>query len=148
MPEVHRDPIAGEIISAAIEVHQHFGPGLLESTYERAFAYELNARGLHVEREVTIPVTYKGVAIDCGYRLDLLVDRAIIVEVKSVEQLAPIHEAQVMTYLRLTGARQALLFNFNETTLMRGLRSYLGRGKDVPISRLIGVRSFPETPAT
>jgi len=96
-------------------------------------AYELNACGLHVQCEIPIPLIYKGEAIDCGYRLDLLVDRGIIVEVKSVDGLAPIHEAQVMTYLRLTDARQALLFNFNETTLLRGLRSFLAKGKKVPV---------------
>jgi GxxExxY protein len=138
MAEVQRDPVAGQIIEAAIEVHQQLGPGLLESTYKRTMAYELSARGLHLAQEVAIPISYKGIAIDCGYRLDLLVDRGIIVEVKSVAQLAPIHDAQVMTYLRLTGARQALLFNFNETTLMRGLRSFLGHGKHVPAGQIRG----------
>jgi GxxExxY protein len=148
MAEVQRDPVAGQIIDAAIEVHHQLGPGLLESTYKRTLAYELSARGLHIDQEVAIPVSYKGVAIDCGYRLDLLVDHAIIVEVKSVERLAPIHDAQVMTYLRLTGARQALLLNFNETTLMRGLRSFLGRGKHVPIGQARRVSPFPEAPDT
>jgi GxxExxY protein len=132
MTDIQRDPIAGEIIAAAVDVHRVLGPGLLESAYQTCLAYELVQRGLRVERQVPVPVTYKGVHLDCGYRLDLLVGADIIVEVKSVEKLAPIHTAQVLTYLRLTGARRALLLNFNGLRLKDGLRSYLGYGKQTP----------------
>ena len=134
MTHIQRDEVAGEIIGAAIEVHQELGPGLLESAYEPCLEYELTKRGLRVERQVAIPVTYDGTRIDCAYRLDLVVDRDVIVEVKSVEQLLPIHDAQVLTYLKLSGARQALLFNFNCLRLKDGLRSFLGHGKSVPQS--------------
>jgi GxxExxY protein len=120
------DPTVDHIIGAAIEVHRELGPGLLESAYQTCLAYELTLRRLDVLREAPIPVVYKGQRIDCGYRIDLLVEGDVIVEVKSVETLLPIHTAQVLTYLRLTGARRALLMNFNGVTLKEGLRSYLG----------------------
>jgi GxxExxY protein len=88
--------------------------------------HELHRRGLKVEREVPVPVMFKGIPMACGFRIDLLVDGGIIVEVKSVDRLAPIHDAQILTYLKLTDARQALLFNFNGLTLKEGLRSFLG----------------------
>jgi len=132
MTGVQRDPIASEIIGGAIEVHRELGPGLLESAYQACLAHELLERGLIVERQVPVPVFFKGIRLDCGYRLDLLVNSDVIVEVKSVERLLPIHDAQVLSYLRLTGARRALLFNFNELTLKQGLRSFLGYGKKVP----------------
>jgi len=130
--DVQRDPIAGEIIDAAITVHRELGPGLLESSYLACLEYELLKRGVRVERQVGVPLVYDGLKLDCGYRLDLLVDGAVIVEVKSVEYLTPIHNAQVLTYLRLTGARQALLFNFNCVRVMDGMRSFLGPGEYVP----------------
>jgi GxxExxY protein len=132
MVDVQRDPIAGEIIGAAIEVHRVLGTGLLESTYQHCLVYELVQRGLQVESQVPLPVVYKGTRLDCGYRLDLLVNQDIIVEVKCVDRLMPIHTAQVLTYLRLTGARRALLMNFNCPTLKQGLRSFLGQGHSVP----------------
>jgi GxxExxY protein len=122
------DPVVDVIIGAAIEVHKLLGPGLLESTYRACLQYELFHRELQSVREAPVPVVYKGNRIDCGYRIDLLVDGDVIVEVKSVESLLPIHTAQVMTYLRLTGARRALLMNFNGITLKEGLRSFLGHG--------------------
>jgi len=132
MSEVQRDPVASEILDSAITVHRQLGPGLLESSYQACLEYELLKRGVRVERQVQVPLVYDGIKLDCGYRLDLLVDGGIIVEVKSVEVLTPLHNAQVLTYLRLTGARQALLLNFNCLRLMDGLRSFLGQGKHVP----------------
>ncbi len=128
MPNIQTDPVASAIIGAAIEVHRCLGPGLLEAAYKTCLTYELTQRSLRIETEVPVPVMFKGVQMECGFRLDLLVDRGVIVEVKSVEHLMPAHTAQVLTYLRLTGARQALLINFNSTTLTEGLRSFLGNG--------------------
>ena len=132
MTEPQHDPIVGKIIGAAIRVHSALGPGLLESAYQACLAFEVAQTGLHVAREVGIPLQYGEVRLDCGYRLDLVVDHDVIVEVKSVEKLLPIHSAQVMTYLRLTGARRGLLFNFNAPTIRAGLRSFIGPGKQVP----------------
>jgi GxxExxY protein len=134
MVSFQADPTVDRIIGAAIEVHTALGPGLLESTYQTCLVYELARRGMQVVREVAVPVLYKGQRIDCGYRVDLLVESNVIVEVKSVAALLPIHTAQVLTYLRLTGARRALLMNFNGVTLKEGLRSYLGHGNEVPVS--------------
>ncbi len=138
MPLIQRDPVVGKIIGAAIEVHHLLGPGLMESAYQTCLLYELLQKGMRVDREVPVPVAYKGVRLECGYRLDFVVDGNIIVEVKSVAQILPIDTAQVLSYLRLTGARQALLVNFNELTLMKGLRSYLASGNGVPEVRLEG----------
>ena len=134
MRVVDRDRISGIIIAAAIEIHRLMGPGLLESAYIACLVHELIRRGLRVERQVAVPVVFKGAKLDCGFRLDLLVEGDVIVEVKSVEKLAPIHSAQVLTYLRLTGARRALLMNFGGLTLKAGLKSYLGRSTQVPVS--------------
>jgi GxxExxY protein len=111
-----------EIIGAAIEVHRELGPGLLESSYEICLARELELRGISFEFELPLPLEYKGVRLDCGYRLDLLVAGAVIVEVKSVEKLAPIHDAQLLTYLKLTGVKVGLLINFNVVVLKAGLK--------------------------
>jgi len=110
------------VIGAAIEVHQHLGPGLLESSYEACLCRELDLRSIPYERQKELPLDYKGVRVDCGYRLDLVVAGLLIVEIKAVEQLLPIHEAQLLTYLRLTRLRLGLLLNFNATTLKRGVR--------------------------
>ena len=109
------------ILGAGIEVHKALGPGLLESAYEECLCYELNLRGLSYKRQVDPPVTYKAVKLDCGYRLDLIVEDAVILELKSVEKLLPIHEAQLLTYLRLSGKRVGLLMNFNVATLKDGI---------------------------
>ena len=127
-------PTTSAVIDAAIKVHRVLGPGLLESVYQGCLAYELAIRKIPFRREVAIPVLYEGVHLDCGFRTDLLVDGDLIVEVKSVEKLLAIHTAQVLTHLRLTGARQALLLNFGQLTLMAGLRSFLGPGNKVPDS--------------
>jgi GxxExxY protein len=110
------------IIGAAIvEVHRHLGPGLLESAYEECLCHELHLRGIPFLRQVPLPVEYKGVKLDCGYRLDLLVDEAVIVELKCVDAILPIHEAQLLTYLRLAGKRVGLIINFNVPVLKKGI---------------------------
>jgi GxxExxY protein len=113
--------ITERIIGAAIEVHKHLGPGLLESTYEVCLCRELEMRGLVFRHQVELPISYKGVLLDAGYRIDILVSELVIVELKSVEVLLPIHEAQLMTYLRLSGKRAGLLINFNVPLLRDGI---------------------------
>lgn len=113
--------ISGQIIGAAIEVHKALGPGLLESAYESCLDYELRQRGLHVEQQKALPLVYKGMQLDCGYRLDLLVENAVIVELKSVDALLPIHTAQILSYLRLAGLSLGLLINFNVMILKHGI---------------------------
>ena len=114
--------ITREIIGAAIAVHRELGPGLLESAYEACFAFELGDRGMSVERQKALPVKYRGVDLDCGYRIDLLVEKIVIVELKAVDKLLPIHEAQVLSYLKLSGCKIGLLINFNVKVLKNGIR--------------------------
>lgn len=116
------DQTARAIIDAGLKVHKALGPGLLESAYEHCLAYELVSRGLSVRRQVPIPIIYESVALDAGYRLDLLVDEQVIVEIKSVEALNPLHEAQALTYLKLSRLRLALLINFNVALFKHGVR--------------------------
>jgi GxxExxY protein len=111
-----------KIIGAAMEVHTALGPGLLESTYEECLAREMQLSGLAFERQVPLPVAYKGVKLDCGYRLDFLVERAVVLELKATDMLRPIHEAQVLTYLRLGGWTVGLLMNFNVPVLRNGIK--------------------------
>jgi GxxExxY protein len=111
-----------QIIGAAIEVHRVLGPGLLESVYEVALCHEVSLRGLHVERQVAVPVAYKGLELNTGIRLDLRIAHRVVVEVKSVERLHQVHRAQLLTYLKLTGLRTGLLFNFNVESLRNGMR--------------------------
>ena len=111
-----------EIIGACIEVHRLLGPGLLESAYQHCLCHELSLRGLVFERQRPLPVNYKGVLLDCAYRLDIVVDERIIIEVKAVERLLPIHQAQAITYLKPTGLETALLVNFHANVLKSGLR--------------------------
>jgi GxxExxY protein len=110
--------LSSKIIGAAIEVHKALGPGLLESVYEECLCHELSLRGFSFEQQKLLPVQYKGKQLDCGYRLDLVVEKAIIVELKSCERIEPIHKAQLLTYLKLSGLQLGLLLNFN-TLLMR-----------------------------
>jgi GxxExxY protein len=110
------------VIGALIEVHRALGPGLLESAYEACLCAELSVRGIPCQRQRPLPIEYKGVRVDCGYRLDLVVGDGILVELKAVEQLLPIHEAQVVTYLRLARLPVGLLVNFNAIMLRNGLR--------------------------
>jgi len=114
--------ITDAIIGAAIEVHRQLGPGLLESAYEACLAYELIQRGVKIERQKELPLKYKEVALDCGYRMDLLVADSVVVEIKAAEHVSPLHEAQVISYLKLSGCKVGLLINFNATTLIGGVR--------------------------
>jgi GxxExxY protein len=111
-----------QIIGGAIEVHRALGPGLLESTYEACLVHELAGQQLYIERQKELPVAYKGVHVDCGYRIDLLVERQVIVELKAVSHIEPIHEAQLLSYLKLSGRHVGLLINFNVKQLKTGLR--------------------------
>jgi GxxExxY protein len=119
--EDSKDPRTSPIIGAAIEVHRHLGPGLLESAYEECLCHELHLRGLGFKRQIEIPVLYKGLKLDCGYKLDLIIQDEIILELKSVEKLLPVHEAQLLTYLKLTGKKVGLLINFNVPLLTQGI---------------------------
>jgi len=125
----NRHPVTEAFLGCAIEVHRHLGPGLLESAYEHSLAHELTAHGIQYQRQVPVALNYKGTPIDCGYRIDLLVEDDLLIELKSVDRLHPVHVAQVLTYLRLSGARQALLLNFNVPRLRDGLKSYLRSGE-------------------
>jgi GxxExxY protein len=111
-----------EIIGAALTVHKALGPGLLESAYQECLCQELNVRGVPFERELPLPVKYKGVRVACAYQLGLLVAKSVVVEVKSVDAIAPVHEAQLLTYLRLGGWKVGLLMNFNVPVLKQGIR--------------------------
>ncbi len=114
-----------EIIGAAIEVHRVLGPGLLESAYEECLARELSLRSIKYERQKPLPVVYKEVKLDCGYRLDFLVEGRVVLELKAVESLAPIHEAIVLTYLRLSGCQIGLLINFHTQILKDGIKRFV-----------------------
>jgi GxxExxY protein len=114
--------VSGAIINAAIKVHTTLGPGLLESAYEACLAHELRKAGLKVETQILLPVIYDGVAIDAAYTIDLLVEDMVIVELKAVEELLPVHEAQLRTYLRLSQKRLGLIINFNVPSLKTGIR--------------------------
>ena len=115
------EEIARILVDAAIKVHRALGPGLLESAYQHCYAYELRKRGLRVDCEVMLPVHYDGQEIDAGYRIDMLVENCIIVENKSVNQILPIHEAQLLTYLKLSGCRLGFLLNWNESLMKDGI---------------------------
>ena len=119
---MERDELTYEIIGAAIEVHKAIGPGLLESVYEECLCKELSQRQIPFERQKPLPVEYKGTKLECGYRLDLLVADKVVVEVKAVDALLPIHEAQLLTYLKLGGWEIGLLINFNVEVLRDGIR--------------------------
>jgi GxxExxY protein len=116
---LHED-LTEKVIGAAIEVHRTLGPGLLESAYEECLCHELHLRGLVFQRQVALPVQYKGIGLDCGYRIDLIVENTVVLELKCVEHVLPVHEAQLLTYLKLTGKRAGLIVNFHVATLMRG----------------------------
>ncbi|KAF5437089.1 PD-(D/E)XK nuclease superfamily protein [Candidatus Methanophagaceae archaeon] len=129
------DRITESIIGAAIEVHRDLGPGLLESAYETCLAFEVGEHGLKVEQQKPLPVVYREVKLDCGYRLDLLVEEAVIVEIKAVDRLAPIHQAQLLSYLRLSGCNVGLLINFNVKVLKDGIRRVVNGFPDTPRSQ-------------
>jgi GxxExxY protein len=118
---VDENQLSYKIIGAAIEVHRHFGPGLLESAYEKALRYELEQAGLVVKAQVCIPYRYKTISIDSVFRADLIVNDLVVVELKSIEKLDPVHFSRTLTYLRMTGLKLALLINFNEKLLRNGI---------------------------
>lgn len=113
---------AREIVDAGLKVHKILGPGLLESAYEHCLAYELQTRGLKFQRQTALPIVYEATQLDAGYRLDLIVENAIITEIKAVDALAPIHEAQLLTYLKLSGCRLGFLINFNVVLFKQGIK--------------------------
>jgi len=120
-----RDPLAHLVIGCAIEVHRRLGPGLLESAYEGCVADEFKRRGVAFRRQVALPVDYRDRRIDVGYRVDLLIEERLIVEVKAVEHILPVHRAQILTYMKLLKVKQGLLINFNVPVLVQGLKSFL-----------------------
>jgi GxxExxY protein len=115
------EDLSDEVISAAIEVHRALGPGLLESAYCQCLRHELELRAIPFRYEVDLPVVYKGVELECGYRMDFVVDEKIVLELKAVETILPIHEAQLLTYMRLSGFRVGLILNFNCAVLRNGI---------------------------
>ncbi|MGH6964682.1 MAG: GxxExxY protein [Phenylobacterium sp.] len=119
------EAVARQVVDAALKVHRVLGPGLLESTYEHCLAHELGLRGVPVRRQVGLPIEFEGLRLDAGYRLDMIVGDAVVVEVKAVEALSRLHEAQLLTYLRLSGFRLGLLMNFNAVQLRQGLRRFV-----------------------
>ncbi len=118
----HVNVLTREIIGAAIEVHRHLGPGLLESAYQQCLAKELQLRGIPYQSEWPLPLEYKGLRVNCGYRVDFLVADSVVIETKAVEAIAPVHEAQLLTYMRLGGWKVGLLINFNVLALKTGIR--------------------------
>ena len=117
-----RDPLTDRVIGLAIEVHRGLGPGLLESAYEECLCYELKENEVSFKRQVPLPVVYKSVKLDCSYRMDIVVDERLILELKTVERLLPLHDAQLLTYLKLSGLRTGLLLNFNVPVLKNGIK--------------------------
>lgn len=117
--------ITGEVIGAAIEVHKHLGPGMLESAYEECLCYELSVRGLKFEKQKPIPVVYKEIKLECAYRADLLVENEVVVELKSQDAILPVHEAQILTYLKFANKKIGLLINFNVPVLKNGIRRFV-----------------------
>lgn len=117
--------LSHRVIGCAIEVHKHLGPGLLESAYQRCLAHELHLNNIPFETEAPLPIEYKGTRLDCGFRMDILVGNAIILELKSVEALHPIHEAQILSYMKLASLQYGFLINFNVPILKNGLRSFV-----------------------
>lgn len=116
---IHEE-LTNKIIGSAIEVHRDLGPGLLESAYEECLCHELHLRGINFQRQVALPVKYKNINLDCGYRIDLIVEDAVVLELKCLEHILPVHEAQLLTYLKLTGKRVGLILNFFTAALVRG----------------------------
>ena len=119
---MHENDISGVIIDCAVKIHKHLGPGLLESVYQAALAYELRKRGLEVSVEQPIPVVYEEVRLEVGFRADLIVEKKIVVEIKSIEAISPVHGKQLLTYLRLSGKKLGLLLNFNVVLMKDGIK--------------------------
>jgi len=122
---MEQDPLTGKVIGFAIKVHRHLGPGLLESAYETCLAYELREAGLCFTQQQMLPVRYQTIELDCAYRLDLVVEVRLIIELKAVDTLLPIHEAQILTYMKLSGLPKGLLINFNVPVLKNGIRRFV-----------------------
>ena len=124
---MHENEISEKVIGAAIKVHRNLGPGLLESAYEECLYYELNKTSLRVEKQKPMPLIYEDVKLDCGYRIDLMVENKLVVEIKSVEALNDVHLAQVLTYLKLSNCKLGLLINFNVSKLVSGIRRVVNK---------------------
>ena len=122
MEKVQRDQLTEKVIGAAIEVHKHLGPGLLEAAYEECLCYELSIREMSFKRQLVLPIKYKEVNLECGFRIDLVVENRLVIELKAISKLLPVHEAQLLTYLRLTGIKTGLLLNFNVPILIDGIK--------------------------
>ena len=116
------DKLSNRVIGCVLEVHRHLGPGLLESTYEQCLAHELKMSGIPFKLQCPLPVEYKGIKLDCGYRIDMLIDDAIILELKSVDKILPIHHAQLLTYMKLSSVSIGLLINFNVKLIKTGIK--------------------------
>ena len=125
MALVHNAELSERVIGIAIDVHKQLGPGLLESVYEECLCHDLKTAGIPFERQKSLPIIYKAVKLDCGYRMDVVIGQVLIAEIKSVERLLPIHQAQMLTYLRLSGCKVGLLMNFNCQVLKDGLRRFV-----------------------
>jgi len=119
------DELSGKVIRCALEVHKQLGPGLLESAYERCLSYELSCAGMPHITQKELPIAYKGTKLDCGYRADLLVDGSLIVELRALDNLLPIHQAQILTYMKLAGVKTGLLMNFNVARLKDGIKRFV-----------------------
>jgi len=122
--EWEHDPLTNKVISCGLEVHRHLGPGLLESTYEQCLAHELKQAGIKFRTQEPVPVYYKKIRLDCGYRADLIIEDDLLVELKAVEHITPIHQAQVLTYMKLAELPVALLINFNVKLLKHGIKRF------------------------
>jgi GxxExxY protein len=141
-----------KIIGAAIEVHRHLGPGLLESIYEECLCYELSQLGLRFKRQVYLPITYKGLKLESAYKMDLVVEDAIVVEIKATEQVSPVHHSQLLTYLKCADKRLGLLINFNVPILKNGLKrvvnQYSGASPRLPPRLRVSASDFVSAPTT
>ncbi len=142
--------LTDQIIGCAIEVHRHLGPGLLESVYEECLCYELSQIGLHFERQVNLPLIYKGIKLQCGHKLDLVVEDSIVVELKAIDDLTPVHQAQLLTYLKSSNMKVGLLINFNVQYLKNGLKRivnrYAGPAVTPPISAVSAFEPLLSSP--
>lgn len=121
----HETDLSPRVIGLAIDIHRHLGPGLLESAYEECLCFKLKQAGIAFRRQAPLPIVYKDIRLDCGYHMDILVERELIVEIKAIERILPIHEAQMLAYLRLSRVRVGLLMNFNSVVLKDGIRRFV-----------------------
>jgi GxxExxY protein len=119
---LHHEELTEKLIASAIEVHRHLGPGLLESAYEECFCHELRLQSVAFERQKPLPLEYKGIKLDCGYRMDVVADGKAVIEIKCVERILPVHEAQLLTYLKLSGLRVGLIINFHTRFIKDGIK--------------------------